>query len=100
MEIHLEFEESDSENAHFSVAVDGITCGELSLPVGKAAKFAEIVKRGSEKDSNTFYISGKIPDSQDWVLWHKRSSIERRELDDRRSGSERRSEKNRRNRDG
>lgn len=100
MEIHLEFEETDSADARFSVAVDGKMCGQLSMPAGKAAKFAEIIQLGAREDFNAFFISGKIPVSQDWVLWHKRSSIERRELEDRRTGAERRGEKNRRSGNG
>jgi hypothetical protein len=96
MEIDLEFEASDSVNAHFSVAVDGNTCGKLSMPTEKAARFAEIIQRGCEKESCPFHISGKVPVSQDWVLWHKRSGIERRDVEDRRTGIDRRRIKNRR----
>jgi hypothetical protein len=97
MKIRLDFEESDSSKALFSVAVDGEICGELSMPLGKAAIIAEIIKTGAEKEDHELEISGDIPTTQDWVLWHKRSGIERRETNERRSGVERRHAKNRRN---
>lgn len=96
MEIHLEFEESDAADARLSVAIDGTICGLLSMPSEKAVKFAEIVKQGCKMGSGHFNMSGKTPVSEDWVLWHKRSGIERREMEESRSGVERRSTKNRR----
>ena len=90
MNIQLEFEASDSTNVLFSVSIDGKNCGKLSMPSEKAAGFVKILQRGAENDSNEFNMSGEIPTSQHWVLWHKRSGIERREMEDRRSGKERR----------
>ena len=90
MKIHFKFSESNATNTRFTVIVDGMSRGEMSMSTEEAIRFQEVVKLGCSQNQDEFESSGELYIPEDWVVWHKRSGIERR------SGSERRTQQDRR----
>jgi len=97
MKIHFKFGESNPEGTRFAVIVNGQSCGQVSMATEEAVRFQEIVKLGCSETQDVFKSSGELYIPENWVLWHKRSGIERRESIERRKGQDRRSGKDRRN---
>ncbi|MBW2318464.1 MAG: hypothetical protein JRF24_07265 [Deltaproteobacteria bacterium] len=96
MKIHLSFSESNSTNTRITVIIDGTTCGEMSMSTEEAIRFLEVVKVGCSQNQDQFESSGELYMPEDWVLWHKRSGIERRRGRERRAEQDRRTEQDRR----
>jgi hypothetical protein len=96
MKIHLKFGESNPEGTRFTLIVNGTSCGEVSMATEEAVKFQEIVKLGCLETEDVFESSGELYIPENWVLWHKRSGIERRKRIERRKGQDRRSGNDRR----
>jgi hypothetical protein len=97
MKIHLKFDESNALGTRFSLIVNGKRCGEVSMAAEEAVRFQEIVKLGCLQTRDVFGASGELYIPENWVLWHKRSGIERRKNAERRNGQDRRSGNDRRN---
>jgi hypothetical protein len=97
MKIHFKFGESNPEGTRFALIVNGTSCGEVSMATEEAVRFQEIVKLGCLETEDVFEFSGELYIPENWVLWHKRSGIERRESAERRKGEDRRSGNDRRN---
>ena len=97
MKIHFKFGESNPEGTRFAVIVNGKSCGEVSMATEEAVRFQEIVKLGCSETQDVFESSGELYVPENWVLWHKRSGIERRKSIERRKGQDRRSGNDRRN---
>ena len=96
MKIHLKFGESNPEGTRFTLIVNGTSCGEVSMATEEAVRFQEIVKLGCLETEDVFESSGELYIPENWVLWHKRSGIERRKSIERRKGQDRRRGKDRR----
>ena len=97
MKIHFKFGESNPEETRFAVIVNGTSCGEVCMATEEAVRFQEIVKLGCSETQDVFESSGELYVPENWVLWHKRSGIERRKSIERRKGQDRRSGNDRRN---
>ena len=96
MKIHFKFSESNPEATRFVVIVNGKHCGEVSMATEEAVRFQEIVKLGCSETQDVFESSGELYIPENWVLWHKRSGIERRKSIERRKGHDRRKGNDRR----
>lgn len=96
MKIRFKFSESNPTSTRFTVIVNGTTCGEMSMSTEEAIRFQEVVKLGCSQSQYEFESSGELHIPEDWVVWHKRSGIERRSSAERRNGKDRRSGKDRR----
>lgn len=96
MKIHFKFGESNPEETRFAVIVNGTSRGEVCMATEEAVRFQEIVKLGCSETQDVFESSGELYIPENWVLWHKRSGIERRKRIERRKGQDRRSENDRR----
>jgi len=96
MKIHLKFGESNPEETRFALIVNGTSCGEVSMATEEAVRFQEIMKLGCSETQDVFESSGELYIRENWVLWHKRSGIERRKSIERRKGQDRRRGKDRR----
>ena len=78
MKIHFKFSESNATNTRFTVIVDGTSRGEMSMSTEEAIRFQEVVKLGCSQSQDEFESSGELYIPEDWVVWYKRSGIERR----------------------
>jgi len=96
MKILFKFGESNPEETRFAVIVNGKSCGEVSMATKGAVRFQEIVKLGCSETEDVFDSSGELYVPENWVLWHKRSGLERRKSIERRKGQDRRSGNDRR----
>ena len=96
MKVHLKFDESDPKDTRFTVVIDDAPCGRLSMTTEDAVRLTDIVKSGCSQYQCDFESSGKLYQSESFVVWHKRSGKERRSGQDRRKSQDRRSGKDRR----
>ena len=96
MKIHLKFEESDPKDTRFSVVIDDMPCGQLSMMTEDAVRMTDIFKSGCSQHQCDFEFSGELYQSESWVIWRKRSGKDRRSGQDRRQGGDRRTGRDRR----
>jgi hypothetical protein len=87
----LRFEESNPDNTRFTVIVNGTSCGQLSMTTEEAAGFRKMAELGCSQSQYNFECSGDLYVPENWIVWHKRSGIDRRSGKDRRGGKDRRS---------
>ena len=92
MDINLRFDESNPDNTRFTVIVNGTSCGQVSMTTEEAVRFQKMVELGCSQNQDDFECSGDLYAPENWILWHKRSGIERRSGKDRRSSTEHKSD--------
>lgn len=90
MKIQFRFVKSDTRYTQCAIVMNDVECGQVSMKMNEAVQFTKAVQLGCSQTQDEFTWTGDIDLPEDWVLWHKRSGLERRHVKDRRSGAERR----------